>query len=191
MLASADLSASPAGNLTSVTITSMSRQSETSSAGMVPNATTVRIPILSKQRAAALANSASSSTNKTKTDPPTTAPKKSIATRISIPRYGVLKMTHARIIRRCYHCGTRAALPSADLSSVAVGGADIAGWSALCSNSASMAWHVYRDPNRVWKCLAQRLVEQPVDGSRRIRPSSLFSISIATPSVAERMITSE
>src|SRR5271154_6145139 len=41
---------------------------------MDPNATTVRMPTLSNERAAASANAASSSTNKTKTDPPTTAP---------------------------------------------------------------------------------------------------------------------
>jgi hypothetical protein len=40
---------------------------------MDPNATTVRMPTLSNERAAALANAASSSTSKTKTAPPTTA----------------------------------------------------------------------------------------------------------------------
>jgi hypothetical protein len=53
---------------------------EPSMAAVEPSATTVRIPTLSKERAAASANAASSSTTKMKIDPPTAAPGRGMLT---------------------------------------------------------------------------------------------------------------
>jgi hypothetical protein len=62
-----------------------------------PNATTVRIPTASRQRAAASTNAASSSTNSTKIDPPTAPPEISrMRPRIFIPWPGVAKITQVK-----------------------------------------------------------------------------------------------
>jgi hypothetical protein len=72
---------------------------ETVGGGRGPSATTVRIPTLSKERAAASANAASSSTTKTKIDPPTAAPGSNgeCWPRIFVPWSSVAKITQSRI----------------------------------------------------------------------------------------------